>query len=178
MTIDTLPLQELREAIRSIAEQGDVEARLIMALIDERAERVGATAEPAPEPEGLREAATRAMIAMDHNVRRHETMWVSEQRELAARLRNALSRPATAEGAESRLASLQNLPNEVPTSWLDPLLTGPEAVLPSDLAACTPRHIEALLRGIQDRQRAVVRAVLASDDGEQAHRPDAGEEGG
>lgn len=43
----------------------------------------------------------------------------------------------------------------VPTNWLDPLLSGPKAVLPKNFKLLTPRHIEALLRGIQDRIRAL-----------------------
>jgi hypothetical protein len=42
----------------------------------------------------------------------------------------------------------------VPTSWLDPLLTGPEKVI-GDKPDC--RAIEALLRGVQDRIRALRR---------------------
>lgn len=38
----------------------------------------------------------------------------------------------------------------VPTNWCDPLLTGPKAVSQGDWNG---RHIEALLRGIQDRIR-------------------------
>ena len=40
----------------------------------------------------------------------------------------------------------------VPTTWLDPLLTGPNAI--GDLPE---RETEALLRGIQDRIRALKR---------------------
>jgi hypothetical protein len=42
----------------------------------------------------------------------------------------------------------------VPTNWCDPLLTGPNKV--GDLPA---RETEALLRGVQDRIRALKRAV-------------------
>jgi hypothetical protein len=59
---------------------------------------------------------------------------------------------------EHRIQLLQQLPELVPTTWLDSLLTGPEAVWPVN---CTPnnRHVEALLRGIQDRQRARVNEI-------------------
>jgi hypothetical protein len=43
----------------------------------------------------------------------------------------------------------------VPTTWLDPLLTGPSSAFagkPSGTWGC--REIEALLRGVQDRIRA------------------------
>lgn len=49
----------------------------------------------------------------------------------------------------------ERLSDCVPTNWLDPLLTGPDAALPKERAGkwgC--RDIEALLRGIQDRIRA------------------------
>jgi len=41
----------------------------------------------------------------------------------------------------------------VPTNWLDPLLTGPDAVLKK---GHDNREIEALLRGVQDRVRAEI----------------------
>lgn len=47
----------------------------------------------------------------------------------------------------------------VPTSWLDPLLTGESAALPNvrrNTWNC--RDIEALLRGIQDRIRTAERS--------------------
>jgi hypothetical protein len=42
----------------------------------------------------------------------------------------------------------------VPTNWLDPLLTGNNRALPKSGDTITNRHIEALLRGVQDRIRA------------------------
>lgn len=42
----------------------------------------------------------------------------------------------------------------VPTNWLDPLLTGPEAAFRRKDGKFDCREIEALLRGIQDRIRA------------------------
>jgi hypothetical protein len=53
-----------------------------------------------------------------------------------------------------RKQAIEDAAECVPTNWLDPLLTGPNAVIPKDLNI-TPRHIEALLRGIQDRIRAL-----------------------
>lgn len=41
----------------------------------------------------------------------------------------------------------------VPTNWLDCLLSGPDAVLPKLGERITHQHIEALLRGVQDRIR-------------------------
>lgn len=41
----------------------------------------------------------------------------------------------------------------VPTNWCDSLLTGPDAAMPSPGTKITHRHVEALLRGIQDRIR-------------------------
>jgi hypothetical protein len=70
-----------------------------------------------------------------------------------------------AEAAEAALLSereqvkelrrgLDEAAKAVPTNWLDPLLIGPDAVLPKD-GAYNARHIEALLRGVQDRIRAL-----------------------
>lgn len=39
----------------------------------------------------------------------------------------------------------------VPTNWCDPLLTGPQKVIDQ----LPPREIEALLRSVQDRIRAL-----------------------
>lgn len=50
--------------------------------------------------------------------------------------------------------AVERCANEVPTNWLDPLLTGPKAVI----KGLDNRQIEALLRGIQDRIRALPRA--------------------
>ena len=38
----------------------------------------------------------------------------------------------------------------IPTNWLDPLLTGPGAALPT-MGTIGPQHVEALLRGIKKR---------------------------
>jgi len=46
----------------------------------------------------------------------------------------------------------------VPTSWLDPLLSGPEAVVTT--GQILPKHIEALLHGIRDRIAARVARPL------------------
>lgn len=54
-------------------------------------------------------------------------------------------------------AALERAAKEVPTSWLDPLLSGPDAAIPAGVP-WTNRHIEALLRGIQDRIRALAAA--------------------
>lgn len=54
---------------------------------------------------------------------------------------------------------MRELPNLVPTNWCDPLLTGPDAVF-TDEPNC--RDIEALLRGIQDRQREALARLDAS----------------
>jgi hypothetical protein len=52
-------------------------------------------------------------------------------------------------------ASKQKLSDLVPTSWLDSLLTGPNAALPEvRVGKWNCRDIEALLRGVQDRIRA------------------------
>lgn len=61
---------------------------------------------------------------------------------------------------------IKAMPNDTPTSWLDPLLSGDNATLPRDLTQTTGRHIEALLRGVQDRLRRCARAaLLQSEDG-------------
>lgn len=44
--------------------------------------------------------------------------------------------------------------NALPTSWLDPLLTGPGAALPP-MGTIGPQHVEALLRGIKARIEAL-----------------------
>ena len=41
----------------------------------------------------------------------------------------------------------------VPTTWLDPLLTGDDAAIPKVGEKINGLHIEALLRGIRDRIR-------------------------
>jgi hypothetical protein len=70
------------------------------------------------------------------------------ERELVKELRRALDEAAKA----------------VPTNWLDPLLIGPDAVLPKD-GAYNPRHIEALLRGVRDRICALALARSSSTSG-------------
>ena len=67
--------------------------------------------------------------------------------------------------SQSLLAALQQAVNEatqeerkrcadmVPTTWLDPLLTGDDAAIPKVGAKINGLHIEALLRGIRDRIR-------------------------
>lgn len=57
--------------------------------------------------------------------------------------------------------ALEGVDKCVPTNWLDPLLTGPKAVV----AKSDCREIEALLRGIQDRIRQHVAAALAKAQG-------------
>ena len=60
---------------------------------------------------------------------------------------------------QHRIEQLQRVPDLVPTNWIDGLLTGPDAVWPPPGTAPTNRHVEALLRGIQDRQRERVREI-------------------
>ena len=57
--------------------------------------------------------------------------------------------------ASARKAAIEECAKCVPTSWLDPMLSGPEKV--GDMLA---RETEALLRGIQDR----IRKLSLSDD--------------
>lgn len=59
---------------------------------------------------------------------------------------------------QHRIEQLQQVPELVPTNWVDGLLTGPNAVWPAT-GTPTNRHVEALLRGIQDRQRERVREI-------------------
>lgn len=61
----------------------------------------------------------------------------------------ALRKAAT----DARAAALAEAARLVPTNWIDPLLTGPDAVIGNGTA--DGRQIEALLRGIQDRIRAL-----------------------
>jgi hypothetical protein len=70
----------------------------------------------------------------------------------------------TAERLQALVASwrrrgeaLEKLPEVVPTTWLDPLLSGPDAVVGKNTDC---RVIEALLRGVQDRLRLKAQAAL------------------
>lgn len=58
--------------------------------------------------------------------------------------------------------AIDEMPRQVPTNWLDSLLSGPEATV-SKASDC--REIEALLRGIQDRLRSKAQAALAAIEG-------------
>jgi hypothetical protein len=53
--------------------------------------------------------------------------------------------------------ALEDLPKQIPKSWLDPLLSGPDKV---SLENSDCREIEALLRGIQDRLRKFASEAL------------------
>lgn len=55
---------------------------------------------------------------------------------------------------EKRIEDLRLVPELVPTSWLDELLTGPKAVLPKVGGTITPKHIELLLNRVKARQCA------------------------
>lgn len=57
-------------------------------------------------------------------------------------------------------AMVRELPEAIPTTWLDSLLTGPDAVVDGKREGFDCREIEALLRGIQDRLRARSKAAL------------------
>jgi hypothetical protein len=102
MTIDGLALQELRDYIDANRETGlpveldDTECDLVLALMDERDERVDATAEPAPEPEGLRGAATE--VVNGTTALTPDRAFVRVPRESWRRLRDALTRPAATAG--------------------------------------------------------------------------------
>ena len=84
--------------------------------------------------------------AMVDAAREAELKWLMETADLREQLRVAKE-------------ALRELPNLVPTNWCDPLLTGPDAVF-TDEPSC--RDIEALLRGIQDRQREALARLDAS----------------
>jgi hypothetical protein len=60
---------------------------------------------------------------------------------------------------EVRMAGLEQLPEIIPTNWLDPLLSGPNAVLPATTREITPKHIEALLLAVIKRQRERIAAL-------------------
>lgn len=49
------------------------------------------------------------------------------------------------------MAKAKKLSDLVPTNWCDSLLTGPDGI---GTGPYNPRHIEQLLRGVQDRIRA------------------------
>ncbi len=53
----------------------------------------------------------------------------------------------------SMRTAIDRCAKEVPENWLDPLLTGPQAVLKGNGGTWGCRDIEALLRGVQDRIR-------------------------
>lgn len=57
----------------------------------------------------------------------------------------------------------RDLSEVVPTSWLDPLLTGPRSVIPSPGKEITYKHIEALLRAVKARVKDA--AMKECDDG-------------
>lgn len=77
---------------------------------------------------------------------------------LVAALVNAWPRIRSAllglESERVRRDALKQAADCVPTNWLDSLLTGPAAAIGSG-GTITNRHIEALLRGVQDRIRAL-----------------------
>jgi len=75
---------------------------------------------------------------------------------------------------ERRLAvaveALSDMPNQVPTTWLDPLLTGPDRVVNGDSAS---RDTEALLRAVKARIRDKSDEALAQiRGGAAAGKPD------
>lgn len=75
---------------------------------------------------------------------------LSKMATFAANNASALLAAARREGV---LEGLRLAEKCVPTNWLDPLLTGPDAVLKK---GHDNREIEALLRGVQDRVRAEI----------------------
>lgn len=76
------------------------------------------------------------------------------------------ARLATVEAEAKGLRdALSGLPKEVPTTWLDPVLTGDNSVF-KQTEKWDARDIEALLRGVQDRLRAKAQAALAGKENE------------
>ena len=71
-------------------------------------------------------------------------------------------RDALARRVEQLRERLNEVPREVPTNWCDSLLTGGSAVIKT----ADGREVEALLLGIQTRQRDFVAKALADDDKE------------
>ena len=65
--------------------------------------------------------------------------------------------PDKDEKARALVEAGKRLPDEIPTNWLDSILSGPDAV---DLSKCDGRQVEALLRAVQDRLRTRARAAL------------------
>lgn len=65
--------------------------------------------------------------------------------------------------AERERDLLKQAADCVPTNWLDPLLTGPDAVIPRNVDG---RAIEALLRGVQDRIRLLAKHEQENQDDE------------
>jgi hypothetical protein len=65
--------------------------------------------------------------------------------------------PAAAKARKPRAATFpltEALLAAIPTNWIDPLLTGPDAVIGKPPYGCP--EIEALLRGIGTRMRRIV----------------------
>ncbi len=52
------------------------------------------------------------------------------------------------------LRAMKEAEEIVPTNWLHPLLTGPDAVLPASMDNLDASHIEALLRAVKGAIRA------------------------
>ena len=55
---------------------------------------------------------------------------------------------------------LASIHNEIPTNWLDSLLTGPDKV---DLSRCDNRQVEELLRRLKKRVRLEAEKWLTGD---------------
>ena len=64
---------------------------------------------------------------------------------------------------QHRLQQLAHVDDLVPISWLDPLLTGKDAVLPKVGQPITPKHLEAVLQGVKKRIRQRIDAAYSED---------------
>lgn len=66
-----------------------------------------------------------------------------------------------ADQIERLQGALDFAPDEIPTNWLDPLLTGPKAI---DFGDNGNPAIEKLLRALKERMRQYVKKALCNDN--------------
>ena len=81
----------------------------------------------------------------------------------AAAIRELLARDLQAKLREVEAATIERCANEIPTSWCDPLLTGPDAVIKGNI---TNPQVELLLTQLVKRIRALApeRTVAGQDE--------------
>lgn len=86
---------------------------------------------------------------------------IAEIEQLQKDLETERMRLAACGNENERLkGALDFAPDEIPTNWLDPLLTGPDAI--ADLYS--PKGVERLLLALKERMRAYCEQAAASGD--------------